>query len=112
MCMHSALIGGQQQTTFLLKALELGLTQGQYVFLPYDALLFSLPHRNVSYDALRTNGKLRRAYDAVLTVTVESAAAGDFYEAYGAAVASGEVGKAWKPQQVMSRFFTKKGNWV
>uniref|UniRef100_A0A8C5CNA5 Guanylate cyclase n=1 Tax=Gadus morhua TaxID=8049 RepID=A0A8C5CNA5_GADMO len=68
-------------------------TDGGLAFVPYDALLFSLPHRNVSYDALRTNGKLRRAYDAVLTVTVESAAAGDFYEAYGAAVASGEVGK-------------------
>uniref|UniRef100_A0A8C4ZLE5 Guanylate cyclase n=1 Tax=Gadus morhua TaxID=8049 RepID=A0A8C4ZLE5_GADMO len=106
LCMHSVLLGGQTQRLLLETAYDMRMSDGGLAFVPYDALLFSLPHRNVSYDALRTNGKLRRAYDAVLTVTVESAAAGDFYEAYGAAVASGEVGKAWKPQQVSPLFGT------
>uniref|UniRef100_A0A8C5ART8 Guanylate cyclase n=1 Tax=Gadus morhua TaxID=8049 RepID=A0A8C5ART8_GADMO len=91
LCMHSVLLGGQTQRLLLETAYDMRMSDGGLAFVPYDALLFSLPHRNVSYDALRTNGKLRRAYDAVLTVTVESAAAGDFYEAYGAAVASGEL---------------------
>ncbi|CAL8372805.1 unnamed protein product [Gadus morhua 'NCC'] len=105
MCMHSALIGGQQQTTFLLKALELGLTQGQYVFLPYDALLYSLPYGNVSYAPLKNSSRLRQAYDAVLTVTVES---GDlsFYQALDAATWSGGLPANLEPLQVHPLFGT------
>uniref|UniRef100_A0A8C4YW73 Guanylate cyclase n=1 Tax=Gadus morhua TaxID=8049 RepID=A0A8C4YW73_GADMO len=105
MCMHSALIGGQQQATFLLKALELGLTQGQYVFLPYDALLYSLPYGNVSYAPLRNSSRLRQAYDAVLTVTVES---GDlsFYQALDAATWSGGLPANLEPLQVHPLFGT------
>uniref|UniRef100_A0A8C5APX9 Guanylate cyclase n=1 Tax=Gadus morhua TaxID=8049 RepID=A0A8C5APX9_GADMO len=106
LCMHSVLLGGQTQRLLLETAYDMRMSDGGLAFVPYDALLFSLPHRNVSYDALRTNGKLRRAYDAVLTVTVESAAAGDFYEAYGAAVASGEVGKLCLFPQVSPLFGT------
>uniref|UniRef100_A0A8C7V1K3 Guanylate cyclase n=1 Tax=Oncorhynchus mykiss TaxID=8022 RepID=A0A8C7V1K3_ONCMY len=72
MCMHSALIGGEQQTAFLLKAHEMGLTKGRYVFVPYDTLLYSLPYANTSYFLLQNNTKLRQAYDAVLTITVSS----------------------------------------
>ncbi|KAK0149026.1 Retinal guanylyl cyclase 2 [Merluccius polli] len=103
LCMHSVLLGGETQRLLLETAYDMRMSDGSMAFIPYDALLFSLPHRNVSYDALRTNGKLRRAYDAVLTVTVESVG-GDFYEAYGEAVARGEVGRAWKPQQVSPLF--------
>ncbi|CAL8344735.1 unnamed protein product [Arctogadus glacialis] len=105
MCMHSALIGGQQQTTFLLKALELGLTQGQYVFLPYDALLYSLPYGNVSYAPLKNSSRLRQAYDAVLTVTVESEDL-SFYQALDAATQSGGLPASLEPLQVHPLFGT------
>lgn len=72
MCMHSVLIGGEKQLNFLLKAYEMGLTSGSYVFIPYDTLLYSLPYSNISYFAILNNTKLRTAYDAVLTVTVAS----------------------------------------
>uniref|UniRef100_A0A8C1QCF3 Guanylate cyclase n=1 Tax=Cyprinus carpio TaxID=7962 RepID=A0A8C1QCF3_CYPCA len=72
MCMHSALIGGEQQTSFLMKAYDMGLTKGQYVFIPYDTLLYSLPYTNTTYFPLQNNTKLRKAYDAVLTITIES----------------------------------------
>uniref|UniRef100_A0A8C1CCH2 Guanylate cyclase n=1 Tax=Cyprinus carpio carpio TaxID=630221 RepID=A0A8C1CCH2_CYPCA len=72
MCMHSALIGGEQQTSFLMKAYDMGLTKGQYVFIPYDTLLYSLPYTNTTYFPLQNNTKLRKAYDAVLTITIET----------------------------------------
>lgn len=97
--MHSALIGGGAQKRLLEAAYDMRLIDGSLVFVPYDALLYSLPHRNVSYPALRRSGKLLRAYDAVLTVTADSPGA-SFYEAYGEAVERGEVGGTWKPQQV------------
>uniref|UniRef100_A0AAQ4PIV4 Guanylate cyclase n=1 Tax=Gasterosteus aculeatus aculeatus TaxID=481459 RepID=A0AAQ4PIV4_GASAC len=90
LCMHSALIGGGAQKRLLEAAYDMRLIDGSLVFVPYDALLYSLPHRNVSYPALRRSGKLLRAYDAVLTVTADSPGA-SFYEAYGEAVERGEV---------------------
>uniref|UniRef100_A0A8C2XTJ2 Guanylate cyclase n=1 Tax=Cyclopterus lumpus TaxID=8103 RepID=A0A8C2XTJ2_CYCLU len=105
LCMHSALIGGAAQRRFLEAAYDMRLTDGSLVFVPYDALLYSLPHRNVSYAALRSNAKLLRAYDAVLTVTVESPGT-SFYEAYGEAVERGEVARTLEPQQVSPFFGT------
>uniref|UniRef100_A0AAR2INH6 Guanylate cyclase n=1 Tax=Pygocentrus nattereri TaxID=42514 RepID=A0AAR2INH6_PYGNA len=72
MCMHSVLIGGEQQMNFLLKAYDMGLTNGRYVFIPYDTLLYSLPYTDTAYFTMLNNTKLRKAYDAVLTVTVAS----------------------------------------
>uniref|UniRef100_A0A671VV97 Guanylate cyclase n=1 Tax=Sparus aurata TaxID=8175 RepID=A0A671VV97_SPAAU len=72
MCMHSILVGGEQQATFLLKAQKMGLTSGKYVFVPYDTLHYSLPYTNVSYPPLLNDSRLRQAYDAVLTITVAS----------------------------------------
>lgn len=100
MCMHSLLMGGEQQVTFLLKAQEMGLTSGQYVFMPYDALLYSVPYANVSYFPLRNNSRLREAYDAVLTITMASEPL-SFNEAFAAAKASEEVTLAVQPEQVM-----------
>ena len=99
MCMHSALVGGEQQAAFLLKAQELGLTQGQYVFVPYDALLYSLPYGNTSYNALNNSSELRKAYDAVLTITVESEVM-SFYQALNMAKLSEELPATLEPQQV------------
>ncbi|NWU58226.1 GUC2F cyclase, partial [Dromas ardeola] len=72
MCMHSVLLGGEEQRVLLEKAEDMGMTDGTYVFIPYDALTFPLPYRRVPYPVLANNTKLRLAYDAVLTVTIDS----------------------------------------
>ncbi|KAJ8348461.1 hypothetical protein SKAU_G00270500 [Synaphobranchus kaupii] len=105
MCMHSLLIGGEPQAAFLLKAQEAGLTNGRYVFMPYDALLYSLPYANTSYPALRDDNKLRQAYDAVLTITVASELM-SFNEAYSMAKRMGEFSTAPDPEQVSPLFGT------
>ncbi|KFV17011.1 Retinal guanylyl cyclase 2, partial [Pterocles gutturalis] len=72
MCMHSVLLGGEEQRVLLEKAEDMGMTDGTYVFVPYDTLTFPLPYRRVTYPVLATNTKLRLAYDAVLTITMDS----------------------------------------
>ncbi|XP_034282965.1 retinal guanylyl cyclase 1 [Pantherophis guttatus] len=72
MCMHSVLLGGEEQRLLLEKAEEMAMTQGSYIFIPYDALTYSLPYQKEVYTVLEDNLKLRRAYDAVLTVTIDS----------------------------------------
>lgn len=99
MCMHSTLIGGEQQTSFLMKAYDMGLTNGQYVFIPYDTLLYSLPYSNTTYFPLQNNTKLRKAYDAVLTITVESELM-SFNEAFNMAKRLGELIVSQEPEQV------------
>nr|AWC68201.1 guanylate cyclase 2D [Arizona elegans] len=72
MCMHSVLLGGEEQRLLLEKAEEMTMTRGSYIFIPYDALTYSLPYQKEAYTVLEDNLKLRRAYDAVLTVTIDS----------------------------------------
>uniref|UniRef100_A0A8C4YF57 guanylate cyclase n=1 Tax=Gopherus evgoodei TaxID=1825980 RepID=A0A8C4YF57_9SAUR len=67
MCMHSVLLGGEEQRLLLEKAEDLRMTDGTFVFIPYDALTYSLPYRRTPYPVLGNNTKLRLAYDAVLT---------------------------------------------
>ncbi|MBN3318561.1 GUC2F cyclase, partial [Atractosteus spatula] len=105
MCMHSALIGGKAQKQLLEVAHDMHMTEGSIVFVPYDTLLYSLPYRDVLYPALRNNSKLRQAYDAVLTITVESEE-GSFYQAYQEAIDKGELHPQPKPQQVSPLFAT------
>uniref|UniRef100_A0AAX7U3B2 Guanylate cyclase n=1 Tax=Astatotilapia calliptera TaxID=8154 RepID=A0AAX7U3B2_ASTCA len=105
MCMHSVLVGGQQQATFLLTARKMGLTSGKYVFVPYDALLYSVPYMNVSYLPLQNSSNLREAYDAVLTITVASEPL-SFNEAFAAAKRSKEVTLPMEPEQVHPLFGT------
>uniref|UniRef100_A0A6Q2XGU6 Guanylate cyclase n=1 Tax=Esox lucius TaxID=8010 RepID=A0A6Q2XGU6_ESOLU len=105
MCMHSALIGGGVQKLLLEMALDMKLTEGSLVFLPYDTLLYSLPYHNVTYPALRNNSKLMKAYDAVLTVTIDSPKM-SFYQAYQEAVDRGEIAGNVKPHQVSPLFGT------
>lgn len=99
MCMHSVLMGGIKQKAFLLKAHDMGLTGGRYVFVPYDALLYSLPYGNTSYFALQNDTKLQHAYDAVLTITVASELM-SFSEAFSKAKTSGEITVSQEPEQV------------
>ncbi|XP_061664802.1 retinal guanylyl cyclase 2 isoform X2 [Syngnathoides biaculeatus] len=100
-----ALIGGELQQLLLEAAHDMRMIDGSFVFVPYDALLYSLPYRNASHPVLRSNRKLRRAYDAVLTVTVDSPRA-SFTDAFGEAVEKGELARTLKPQQVSPLFGT------
>ncbi|XP_066106127.1 retinal guanylyl cyclase 2 isoform X4 [Saccopteryx bilineata] len=102
MCMHSALIGGETQTHLLEWAHDLKMTDGTYVFIPYDALLYSLPYKHTPYQVLKNNSKLREAYDAVLTITVESQEK-TFYQAYTEAAARGEISEKLESDQRGSR---------
>ncbi|KAG7321608.1 hypothetical protein KOW79_014466 [Hemibagrus wyckioides] len=105
MCMHSVLIGGEKQLNFLLKAYDMGLTSGSYVFIPYDTLLYSLPYSNISYFAILNNTKLRTAYDAVLTVTVASDLM-SFNQAFNKAKEQQELTVSQDAQQVSPLFGT------
>ncbi|NXH80821.1 GUC2F cyclase, partial [Edolisoma coerulescens] len=99
MCMHSVLLGGQEQKVLLEKAEDLGMTDGTFVFIPYDALTFPLPYRHVPYPVLANNTKLRLAYDAVLTITIDSPNT-SFHEALEDARRAYEVPKHVNPTEV------------
>ncbi|XP_075040439.1 retinal guanylyl cyclase 2 isoform X1 [Mixophyes fleayi] len=105
MCMHSVLIGGQAQRLLLEIAHDMKMTDGTYVFIPYDTLYYSLPYNKTPYEMLRLNSKLRAAYDAVLTITVESEQK-HFYQAFQEAKDSGEVVTNVNPTQVSPLFGT------
>ncbi|XP_026792730.3 retinal guanylyl cyclase 2 isoform X2 [Pangasianodon hypophthalmus] len=106
LCMHSVLIGGKDQQMLLEMAYDMRMTDGSMVFVPYDTLLYSLPYQNLSQYFLPNNGKLQHAYDAVLTITVESPERHSFYQAYIEAQMGGEVPKNIKPHQVSPLFGT------
>ncbi|XP_062442198.1 retinal guanylyl cyclase 2 [Rhea pennata] len=105
LCMHSVLIGGEEQAALLTKAQEMGLTDGRYVLIPYDTLLYSLTYQNNSFYAFDNNSKLQEAYDAVLTVTLESGER-TFYEAFMEAKESGEIIRELEATQVSPLFGT------
>ncbi|KAJ1197522.1 hypothetical protein NDU88_001379 [Pleurodeles waltl] len=105
MCMHSVLIGGQLQKQLLEVAHDLKMTDGTLVFVPYDTLYYSLPYEKHMYEVLQTNPKLRAAYDAVLTITMESEDM-TFHQAFQEAVDNGEVSTKLKPTQVSPLFGT------
>ncbi|XP_036379833.1 retinal guanylyl cyclase 2-like [Megalops cyprinoides] len=105
LCMHSVLIGGETQRLLLETAHDMRMTDGSLVFLPYDTLLYSLPYRDEHYSALSNNSKLRHAYDAVLTVTMETHHT-SFYQALQDAIDSGELPNSITPRQVSPLFGT------
>ncbi|KAJ7410767.1 Retinal guanylyl cyclase 2 [Pitangus sulphuratus] len=105
LCMHSVLIGGEEQATLLTKALEMGLADGRYIFVPYDTLLYSLPYQNNSFNVFDNDSKLQQAYDAVLTITLESGER-TFYDAFREAKESGEIMRDLEATQVSPLFGT------
>nr|XP_009686625.1 PREDICTED: retinal guanylyl cyclase 2 [Struthio camelus australis] len=105
LCMHSVLIGGEEQAALLTKAQEMGLTDGRYVFIPYDTLLYSLTYQNNSFYSFGNNSKLQEAYDAVLTITLESGER-TFYEAFREAKESGEIVRELEATQISPLFGT------
>ncbi|KFP01918.1 Retinal guanylyl cyclase 2, partial [Calypte anna] len=105
LCMHSVLIGGEEQATLLKKALEMGLADGRYVFVPYDTLLYSLPYQNNTFSVFDDDNKLQKAYDAVLTITLESGER-NFHEAFREAKENGEIILNLEATQVSPLFGT------
>uniref|UniRef100_A0A8C8SQR6 guanylate cyclase n=1 Tax=Pelusios castaneus TaxID=367368 RepID=A0A8C8SQR6_9SAUR len=105
MCMHSVLLGGEEQRLLLEKAEDMRMTDGTFVFIPYDALSYSLPYRRTPYPMLGNNTKLRLAYDAVLTVTID-APERSFQEAFRDAQETHELPAHLDPTQVHPLFGT------
>lgn len=69
MVMHSVLLGGEEQRCLLEAAEELGLADGSLVFLPFDTLHYALSPGPEALALLANSSQLRRAHDAVLTLT-------------------------------------------
>uniref|UniRef100_A0A8C4S5W1 Guanylate cyclase n=1 Tax=Erpetoichthys calabaricus TaxID=27687 RepID=A0A8C4S5W1_ERPCA len=105
MCMHSVLLGGQEQKILLEKAEELRMADGTYVFIPFDTMYYSLPYKKTPFPMLANSTKLQQAYDAVLTISIESKSQ-SFYEAFQEAKDSYEIRTALQPSQVSPLFGT------
>lgn len=99
MCMPSVLIGGQAQYQLLTTALAMRMIDRGYVFIPYDTLLYSLPYKEAFYYMLGNDTKLRKAFDGVLTITMESGER-NFYEAFKDAQDSFELRSSTPAEQV------------
>ncbi|XP_072255463.1 retinal guanylyl cyclase 1 [Pyxicephalus adspersus] len=104
MCMHSVLMGGEEQGLLLESAHDLRMTDGSVVFIPYDTLQYSLPYDR-PFSMFTNKSKLRRAYDAVLTITVTSQH-GNFYEAFQDAKSNEEIPRDLDPMEVSPLFAT------
>uniref|UniRef100_A0AAZ1XRG9 Guanylate cyclase n=1 Tax=Oreochromis aureus TaxID=47969 RepID=A0AAZ1XRG9_OREAU len=105
MCMPSVLIGGHAQYQLLTTALAMRMIDRGYVFIPYDTLLYSLPYNDAPYYMLGNDTKLRKAYDGVLTITMDSGER-NFYEAFKQAQDSYEIRTSTAPEQVSPFFGT------
>ncbi|KAF7657663.1 hypothetical protein LDENG_00024050 [Lucifuga dentata] len=105
MCMPSVLIGGEAQYQLLTTAMDMRMIDRGYVFIPYDTLLYSLPYKDANYYLLSNNTKLRKAYDGVLTITMDSGKR-NFYEAFKDAQDSYEIRSSTLPEQVSPFFGT------
>ncbi|KAK0137612.1 Retinal guanylyl cyclase 2 [Merluccius polli] len=105
MCMHSVLIGGGAQYNLLTTALDMSMIGRGYVFIPYDTLLYSLPYKNTQHYILGNDTKLRKAYDGVLTITMDSGNL-SFYDAFREAQNSFEIRSSTPPEQVSPFFGT------
>lgn len=99
MCMPSVLIGGQAQYQLLTTASAMHMIDRGYVFIPYDTLLYSLPYNDAPYYMLGNDTKLRKAFDGVLTITMDSGER-NFYEAFKQAQDSYEIRTSTPPEQV------------
>ena len=99
MCMHSVLIGGTAQHRLLTTALDMRMIARGYVFIPYDTLLYSLPYQDSPHYVLGNDTKLRKAYDGVLTVTMDSGK-NSFYDAFREAQNTFEIRSSIPAEQV------------
>ncbi|XP_059498527.1 retinal guanylyl cyclase 2-like isoform X2 [Stegostoma tigrinum] len=105
MCMHSVLVGGEDQQLFLQQVDRMQMADGRYVFIPYDTIHYSLPYRNASYPVLAGNARLQRSYDAVLTITMDSKDK-DFHQVLGEVLEKNDIRTSLQPTQVSPLFGT------
>ncbi|KAF6728790.1 Retinal guanylyl cyclase 2 [Oryzias melastigma] len=91
------------QYQLLTTALAMRMIDRGYVFIPYDTLLYSLPYKEAFYYMLGNDTKLRKAFDGVLTITMESGER-NFYEAFKDAQDSFEL-RSSTPAEQVSPFF-------
>ncbi|XP_043539403.1 retinal guanylyl cyclase 2-like isoform X1 [Chiloscyllium plagiosum] len=105
MCMHSVLVGGKDQQLFLQQVDKMQMADGRYVFIPFDTIHYSLPYQNASYPVLAGNARLRRSYDAVLTITMDSKDK-DFHQVLGEVLEKNNIRMSLKPTQVSPLFGT------
>lgn len=96
--MHSALIGGEAQYQLLTSASNMRMIDRGYVFIPYDTLTYSLP-KGTNLHALTNDSLLRKAYDGVLTITMDSGE-NTFYESFKDAQEKFEIRTSTPPDQV------------
>ncbi|XP_006863562.1 PREDICTED: retinal guanylyl cyclase 1 [Chrysochloris asiatica] len=106
MVMHSVLQGGEEQRRLLEAAEELGLTDGSLVFLPFDTLHYVVTPGPEALVALANNSQLRRAHDAVLTLTRHCPAGGSVLDSLRRAQEMRELPPDLNPQQVSPLFGT------
>lgn len=97
--MPSVLIGGEAQYQLLTTASNMRMIDRGYVFIPYDTLLYALPYKDAPYYLLGNDTNLRKAYDGVLTITMDSGER-NFYEAFRDAQNTYEIRSSTPPEQV------------
>ncbi|XP_016077884.1 PREDICTED: retinal guanylyl cyclase 1, partial [Miniopterus natalensis] len=106
MVMHSVLLGGQEQRCLLEAAEELGLADGALVFLPFDTLHYALSPGPEALAVLANSSQLRRAHDAVLTLTRRCPAGGSVLDSLRRARERRELPPDLNLQQVSPLFGT------
>ncbi|XP_060060348.1 retinal guanylyl cyclase 1 isoform X2 [Erinaceus europaeus] len=106
MVMHSVLLGGEEQRSLLEAAAELGLADGSLVFLPFDTLHYALSPGPEALAALANSSRLRRAHDAVLTLTRRCAPGGSVLGSLRTAQEHQELPPDLNLQQVSPLFGT------
>ncbi|XP_006151827.1 retinal guanylyl cyclase 1 [Tupaia chinensis] len=106
MVMHSVLLGGEEQRCLLEAAEELGLVDGSLVFLPFDALHYALSPGPEALAALANSSQLRKAHDAVLTLTRHCPEGGSVLDSLSTAQEHQELPPDLNLQQVSPLFGT------
>ncbi|XP_004713063.3 retinal guanylyl cyclase 1 [Echinops telfairi] len=106
MVMHSVLLGGEEQRVLLEAAEELGLADGAWAFLPFDTLHYALAPGPGALAALANSSRLRRAHDAVLTLTRHCSPGGSVLDHLRRAQETQELPPDLNPQQVSPLFGT------
>ncbi|XP_058415259.1 retinal guanylyl cyclase 1 [Diceros bicornis minor] len=106
MVMHSVLLGGEEQRCLLEAAEELGLADGSLVFLPFDTLHYALSPGPEALAVLANSSQLRRAHDAVLTLTRHCPPGGSILDSLRRAQEHQELPSDLNLQQVSPLFGT------
>ncbi|KAL6039611.1 hypothetical protein STEG23_002418 [Scotinomys teguina] len=111
MVMHSVLLGGKEQRYLLEAAEELGLADGSLVFLPFDTLHYALTPGREALAALVNSSQLRRAHDAVLTLTRHCPPEGSVQDSLRRAQEHQELPADLNLQQVDELINREEGTW-